>query len=169
MEEKFICDKKYVFHKTKRTIYLPVKLESLPENLVIGGHELLERSEFHVSLVCIGKIAEKFNISIPNFDDKIVEDFCEFAKTKEIKLLGYKDEFRFVERENRKTVVVMCKMLNLDEFFNFINKKYSLEIESPPAHVTLYTLDGEAGIFLISADDIKNFTVPIPNPLGHSL
>jgi len=170
MESPFIFGgEKYKFIPEKGIISLPVKLENLPDKLVVKELTLLKRAEFHVSLVCIRKIIEKYKISIPNFENKILNDFSEFTKTKDVASISYKDEFKFVAKENKKTLVVMCEVSNLDNFFDFINKKYSLEIESPPAHVTLYTEDGESGIYLIRADDIKNFTKPIPNPIGHSL
>ncbi|MES3032159.1 MAG: hypothetical protein V4699_02880 [Patescibacteria group bacterium] len=169
MDKKFTYGNKYVCNLEKKTIFLPVELENLPDKLIIGEFTLFKRSEFHVSLVCVGKIIEKYKISIPDFWNKVVDDFYEFTRTKKIEIIGYKDEFKFVVRENKKTVVVMCEMSNLNEFFDFINHKYTLNIDYPPAHITLYTLDGESGIFLISIDDIKNFTKPITNPIGFIL
>src|SRR3989344_5964208 len=169
MEIETICNGKYEFYTEKKTISLPVELKNLPDQLIVKERTLFKRSEFHVSLVCINKIIEKYNINIPDVTTKIVNDFCEFTKDNEIKVLSYKDEFKFVEREDKTTIVVMCETLNLHKFFDFINKKYSLEVDLPPAHVTLFTLDGKSGIYLISPNDIKNFTQPIPNPLGHSL
>jgi hypothetical protein len=64
---------------------------------------------------------------------------------------------------------VRCNVSNLDKFFELINKKYGLNIEYPPAHVTLYTLKDKLGIFLTDNDDIKKLTKLIPNPIGHLL
>ena len=50
-----------------------------------------------------------------------------------------------------------------------MNKKYELNIEYPPTHVTLYKLPGKLGIFLTDKSDIKNLTRPIQNPIGHLL
>ena len=64
----------------------------------------------------------------------------------------------------------MCQMLNLNKFFDLINKKYGLNIKYPTTHITLYnTFKNKPGIFLMDSDDIKNFTVPIPNPIGFLL
>jgi hypothetical protein len=168
MDKELICGDKYQFFTKNKIIGLPVKLENLPNKIEVEGNSLLLRSSFHVSLVCIGKIIEKYNIFISDFENKIINDFCEFVKTNEVKVLQFND-FKFVARDEKKTVVVMCKVSNLDNFFYNINKKYKLEIEYPPTHVTLYTLDGKSGIFLTNANDIKNLTKSIPNPIGHPL
>jgi hypothetical protein len=63
----------------------------------------------------------------------------------------------------------MCKISNLSEFFESINKKYGLSIEYPPTHVTLYVLPSKMGIFLTDSNDIQKLTEPIINPIGLSL
>ncbi len=168
MDKKLICENKFQFNIKNKVIGLPIKLENLPSKLVIEGNTLVLKEVFHVSLVCIGKIIEKYNVSIPDFENKIINDFCEFSKTNEIKVLEYCD-FKFVTELDQKTIVVMCKISNLDKFFKTINNKYELNIEYPPTHSTLYTLPGKSGIFLTNANDIKNLTKPIPNPIDHLL
>ena len=166
MDKKLICENKFQF--MNRTICLPIKMEDLPNKLIIEGSTLLLKTSFHVSLVCIGEIIKKHNISISNFENKIIDDFCEFSRVNEVKVLKY-DDFRFVTRDDLKSVVVMCEILNLEKFFEIIDEKYELNIEYPPTHITLYTLESKPGIFLTDANDIKNLTKPISNPTGHLL
>ena len=168
MEREFICGNKYTISGTN-TVGLPVLLENLLNEIVIEGNALVLKSSFHISLVCINEIIKKHNISISGFVDSMKKDFCDFVKTNDINLLSYLDDFRFVEENELKTVIVMCKVSNLDNFFGTINKKYGLTIECPPTHVTLYTLKDKLGIFLTDTNDIKNFTKPIPNPIGRFL
>lgn len=164
---KPICGNKFQYTVNK-TIILPIKLENLPNEIMIQNNTLLLQSSFHVSLVCINEIIKKHNISIPDFENKIVSDFCEFSKTNKIEVLKYND-FKFTVKDDLKTVIVMCDISNLDEFFKIINNKYGLNIEYPPTHVTPYILPNKHGIFLTDANDIKKFTEPIPNPIGFSL
>ena len=168
MDKKLICGNKFQFNLRNKVIGLSVKFENLPNELIIEGNNLILKDSFHVSLVCIGKIMEKYNVSIPDFDNKIVNDFCEYSKTNEIEVLEYND-FKFAVEKDLKSIIVTCKVSNLNKFFEFINKKYGLKIEYPPTHVTLYTLSGKLGIFVTDLNDIKNLTKPIPNPIGHSL
>src|SRR3989344_5957913 len=131
MSSRFICEtKKYKIggEKEDTTIYLPVSFEGLPEEVKVQEQTLYFPNPFHVSLVYIGKIVEKYNITIPNFLNKIVNDFCEFTKTHDIEVVRYNNEFKFVARNDKKTVIVMCEVSNLNKFFDSINKKYELHI-----------------------------------------
>ena len=148
------------------TIVLPVSLTGLPEKIEVEGHKLFLKNSFHVSLVCIGKIIEKQHISIPDFINKVFTDFCEFTKDKNISFIQYQNKFRLVSQGERYSVVVMCEISNLDEFFIYLNEKYNIQIESQPTHVTLYTLEHNTGIFLTDSEDIKNLTKSISNPIG---
>ncbi len=163
---KFICNNKYEFQNN--SIGLPVEIQNLPGQLLIEGNTLVAKNSFHVSLVCIEQIMEKYNVSIFDFEDKVISDFCEFEKNNDVKIIKYKD-FKFVSKNDKKSVVVMCEVSNLYKFFKIINEKYKLDIEYPPTHVTLYTLEGKPGIFLTDASDIKNLTKPISNPISLSL
>ncbi len=168
MEEKFICnDEKYTLKK--QTISLPVAIQGLPDKLEIGGYTLLRRSSFHVSLVCIGKIIEKEGIQIPEFENAIINDFCEFVSQNDISLIRYRDEFRFVVQNERRSVVAMCEVTNLEKFFDLLNKKYKLHLKVPPTHVTLYTLQLNLGIFLTDLSDIQKLTKLIPKPFNEIL
>lgn len=167
MERKLICGDRFVFGH--ETISLPVSLKNIPKEIIFQGNAFLVNDFLHVSLVCIGKIIEKYNVQIVNFKDKIINDFCEFSSSNILEPVSYTNDFKFVERDDKKTVVVMCKVPSLDEFFKLINKKYELNIEYPPTHVTLYKQPGKLGIFLTDLNDIKNLTKSISNPIGLSL
>ncbi len=167
MERKLICGDKFVFGHG--TISLPVSFENVPNELVFEGNNLLINDFLHVSLVCIGKIIEKYNVKIPDFENKIIEDFCEFSNENSVEPVIYNNDYKLAEKDEKKTIVVMCKVPNLNKFFELINKKYGLNVEYPPTHVTLYKQPGKLGIFLTNMEDIKNFTKPITNPIGHLL
>ena len=169
MEKPFICGgSKYTISATN-TIGLPVLLEGLPKEISVNENKLFLKSFFHVSLVCINEIIKKYNILNPKFRDSVLEDFCEFTKTSDIKLLRYSDDFKYAEENNLKTVIILCEVSNLVKFFGILSKKYGLKIEYPPTHVTLYAHNGKTGIFLIDSNDIKNLTKSIPNPVGRLL
>ena len=167
MKIKLICGGKFQF--INQVIGLPVNLDNLPNKLIIDNNNLLLKTSFHVSLVCILEIVKKHNISISDFENNIINDFCEFIKSNNISLESYINNFKFCVQDDKKSIIVLCKITNLNKFFENVNKKYGLKIEYPPTHVTLYTLDGGKGIFLTDANDIKNLTKPIPNPIGRSL
>ncbi len=169
MEYRTICGGKFIFEHN--TICLSVSFSEMPDQVIFEGKTFVLNSFLHISLVCVGKIIEKYNISIQDFENKIINDFCEFSKNNEIKSVEYTNDFKFVTKKekDKETIVVMCNVPNLNKFFDLMNKKYEMNVEYPPTHVTLYTLPGKLGIFLIDNNDIKNLTRPIQNPIGHSL
>ena len=114
-------------------------------------------------------MVKKHNISIPNFRDSVLRDFCDFIATNDINLLDYLNDFKYVEEGSLKTTIVMCEVSNLDKFFGILNEKYGLKLEYPPTHVTLYAHDGKTGIFLTDSSDIRNLTKPVENPIGRTL
>jgi len=167
MDRELICGGKFVFGH--ETISLLVSLKDIPSKITFEENTFLVNDFLHISLVCIGKIIEKYNIQIPDFKDEMIKDFCEFSYKNDVKLVSYTNDYKFAEKDDKKTIIVTCNVSNLDKFFELVNKKYELNIEYPPTHVTLYKLPGKLGIFLIDSNDIKNLTKPIPNPIDHLL
>ncbi len=106
----------------------------------------------------------KNNVKIPDFLSSVVSDFCEFAKSNKIDEVTYRNEFRFASENERRAVIVMCDVTGLNKFFDEINKKYHMKLEYPPTHVTLYTLQLNAGIFLTDSKDIEKLSMSIENP-----
>ena len=145
MDRELICGDKFVFGH--ETISLLVSLKDLPNEIVFEENTLLINDFLHVSLVCVGKIIEKYNVLIPGFKNKVIKDFCECSQNNEIKQVQYTNDFKLVSKEDKKTIIVMCKVPNLNKFFELMNKKYELNIEYPPTHVTLYKLPGKLGNF----------------------
>jgi len=145
---------------------LPVSLDNLPKQIEVEGCKLALKSNFHVSLVCIGKIIEKHKISIPDFENLIIKDFCDFIKNNDVSLIRYRDEFRFATENEEKSIVVMAEVSNIDKFFNILNEKYGLKAEVQPTHVTLYTLQPDIGIFITDSKNLEHLTKTIKSPIG---
>ena len=167
--KNFICDSDRYTISPTNTIALPVALENLPNEIKIEEEILVLKSSFHISLVCINQIVLKYKVDILNFRDLVLKDFCEFTKTNDISLVKYTNEFKFAVENDLKTIIVLCDVSNLNNFFHLINKKYGLNIEYPPTHVTLYALPNKLGIFLTDSNDIETLTKPILNPIGRNL
>ncbi|MDD4531615.1 MAG: hypothetical protein PHH21_02840 [Candidatus Pacebacteria bacterium] len=165
IEERYICNgNKYTFRDG--TITLPASLDNLPKQIEVEGCKLTLKSNFHVSLVCVEKIMEKHRISIPDFENLVIKDFCDFIKNNDFSLIRYRDEFRFATENEKKSIVVMAEVSNIDKFFNILNKKYGLKAEVQPTHVTLYTLQPDIGIFITDSKDLEHLTKTIKSPIG---
>ena len=103
MSKKYICNgEKYELGGTTGDIIgLPLSFKNMPQSIEVNGDKLFIRNAFHVSLVCIGKIVEKYNIQIPDFVNKVVADFCDFVQDNPIELTCYRDEFRFAQEKEQ--------------------------------------------------------------------
>jgi len=153
-----------IFNPPISSIALPLLLKGLPQGIQIGDIALVLKSSFHVSLVCTGKISEKNNIPASGFHENILKDFEDFIKNKPVEFQGFTNEFRLVSEDEKRTIIAMCEVSNLKEFFEIVNTKYNLQLEYPPLHVTLYTLQPDVGIFVTDKADIENLTTVLPNP-----
>lgn len=167
-DAKFICGgETYAFGK--QTIFLPVSFPNLPPTVDVEGQTLVVKPTFHVSLVCIGKIAEKYRVTIPDFENSVIKEFCEFTKEHDVSVAKFRDEWKFAREGEKRAVVEMCDVPNLDKFFNLLNTKFNLAVPYPPTHATIYTLQPNVGIFITDEEDIKNLTKPILPPFPYSL
>lgn len=163
---EFICaGEKYEVGGPKLdTIGLPVVPQGLPPTLEVEGYMLTLKTKFHVSLIAIGQIIKKKSIEDLEFQNNVIADFCQFVQTNPVDLLRYRDEYRFMQEEEKRSVVVMCDISNLDKFFDHLNTVYNLKLEYPPTHATLYTLQPNVGIFMTDSDDMQRLTKVIPSP-----
>ena len=172
MDKKFICgEKQYEVYGDNRAIGLPISIGDIPEEITLQGTKFSFPSPFHVTLFYTERFIDKYNIFISDFKNKVVDDFCKFTSKNKIEFIKYINDFRIVSRDgSMKSIFVRCEMNNLNEFFDFVNEKYKLNIAYPIPHVTLYnTNKGKPGWFLLDSDDLEKYTTPINNPIGRRL
>ncbi|KKW40003.1 hypothetical protein A3I46_01640 [Candidatus Kaiserbacteria bacterium RIFCSPLOWO2_02_FULL_54_13] len=155
-EKKYICGGD-TFTYNKGYITLPVELNGLPETLSIEGETLQKRASFHVSLLCVKNILS----SHPDLEEEILDLFCAFTKENKISFVAYTGEFRFAQDKERKTLVALCAVSNLKECSELLEEKLGIDIPPQPTHVTLYTLQPDAGIGLNSPAEIEGKSVSI--------
>ena len=124
-------------------IYLRLTIRDLPPKLNVSGYELLAKEEFHCSLVCVKDLQEKYGDDI---NEKIINLFHNFSSKNKMDLVGYRNEFRLVQRGERVSVIVMCDISNIDKFFELMKQELGIESDIQPTHVTLYTLQPNMGI-----------------------
>ena len=177
MEKEFICGgEKYEVYGDNLGIGLVVNLGGLPEKVKVRDTNFYLPAPYHVTLFYLERYTKIYEIQTLNFKSEIIKDFCEFVKTNEIKFLKYKNEYRIVQRSDRPdkepkvSIIVMCEVANLNNFFDLVNEKYGLNIKYPVPHVTLYnTLKGEPGWYLLDIEDLKTYTTFIENPIDRML
>ncbi len=130
--------------------------KELPDSLKIKGYNLFLKSEFHITLICAKRIAAIINAEkIEELEADIVKEFIDYASKKP--LLNYKPSkvFKFVERDEKKTLIIMVEVPGLEQFFKLLSKKYKKDLPLQPTHVTLYTLQPNIGIGILSIEQLE--------------
>lgn len=138
-----------------------IELDNLPPTFTIGEYELTLKSEFHISLVCVKKIApliDPENVSV--IEAEIVEAFKEFIQSTPLTNYTLTDQFRLVRRDDRATLVVLAKVLGIEAFFAKLEEKYDKKLPVQVTHITLYTLQPETAIGIISQEDLERLSEP---------
>ncbi len=147
-------------------IILPeLNIDNIPEAIQLEGIDLVKKSEFHITLVAVNKIAQLIN---PEENDRIeaeiTDSFKEFVQQNPIENFELTNEFRLAQRGEKKTVVAMANIENLADFYEKLRNDYQVDIPTQPAHITLYSLEPEEGISLSSQADIDSDTEPVDIP-----
>lgn len=133
-----------------------LRFEDLPDNISVKGYELQLKTEFHISLVCAKKIAAIIDEQrTEEIQAEIVNKFAEFVSKTPLYIYQPLKIFRFVQRGEKKTVIMMVEVLRLNEFFELLETNYKKKLPRQPTHITLYTLQPEAGIGILSDQQLK--------------
>lgn len=138
-----------------------LELSDLPATQQVEGYELLLKSEFHISLICAKRIAALIDTDkATEIEAEIVEAFMGFIVNEPLTDYALTDEYRLVKKDDRVTLVAMAAVPGLDGFFNELERKYGLGLPTQPTHITLYTLQPEAGIGILSQEELgQNSTI----------
>lgn len=135
-----------------------LELRGLPEQVHLGEYNLTLKSEHHISIICAKRIAPIIDDENANaIESKLVEDFKDYVANKN-PLIEYKltEEYRLVRRDEKMSLVVIVILNGLVEYFEHLQNKYNIDLPLQPAHITLYTLQLNVGIGILSDEQLKN-------------
>ncbi len=141
-----------------RYLSLPMPLGMfayLPETVEANGVTLAKKSSFHVSLVRVPDVAR----SLRKPEEWVVARFAEYAAKAPPAFAGFTGELRFAERGERKSVVALCTVPGLPEFFGALSEETGEDVAEQPTHVTLYTLQRDSGIDLTTPEAMDECAV----------
>ncbi len=138
------------------------RFRGLPDKIIIEGTQLLIKSEFHISLVCTKRIAELIDPSQKErIENEIVNLFRSFIEHRNIATFKSTKQLRLVERDERRTLIMMVKLPGLNEFFESLSRQYHQEVPLQPTHITMYTRQPEVGIGILSNEELEHDSKPI--------
>ena len=140
-------------------------IHNVPEKISVDGYELFKKGEFHVSIMALKNLAPMLNAENPEqASEQLKQDFLEFVKTHDVTDFRLTGEYRLVKRDERVTVVAMVELKNIDELFDYLRSKHGIDFPTQPTHITMYTLQPEAGIGILSQDELIDSSSVIDIP-----
>ena len=154
-----------VYNYEEGYIGLNISIAGLPESIVFKGNEFVLKSDFHITL--INAVATARSIDINNaesIEKEIVYEFKNFINKQSLDRYQLFKKFRFVTRDERKSVIAMANVPNLKEFFDVLRQKYNTAIPYQPTHATIYVLPSKGGIGLLSDEQLEQDSVPVEVP-----
>lgn len=154
-----ICNTENITYN-KGYIALWCKDYDLPATFMVEGEALFKKDRFHVSLLCVKNILA----ANPDIEAEVLRHFCDFIQEHQVQFAGFTKEFRLAEADERKSVVALCQVSNLHKLAAYLNEKIGVTIAPQPAHVTIYTLQANAGIGLNSPEEMAEKTEQIEVP-----
>ena len=140
-------------------------LQNVPEKISIDDYELLKKGEFHVSIMALKNLAPMLNPENPEqSSEQLKQDFLEFVKNHDLTDFRLTGKYRLVKRDERVTVVAMVELKNINALFDYLRSKYSIDFPTQPTHITMYTLQPEAGIGILSQDELTDSSLGVDIP-----
>jgi len=139
----------YICLAVKNPINLPAQIE-------IDGKILFKKDELHISLMALKHLVPMINIGTNNVsEDDLVQDFLDYQSTTDLSQFQPSNIFHYVKRDERESIVIMADVPNLEGLFEMLRAKYGVDLPIQPTHITLYTLQPEAGIGILSQNELE--------------
>lgn len=156
----------YTLYKNSSILLSDVSVPQLPEEITFEGQRLYIKDEFHITLVSARHLAEMINPETPDLVvDQILQEFDEFVRTTQLEDHKISSDFRFVQANKEKTIIVMAEVPNLEKFFDRLDQKFSLELPRQQTHVTLYRYPKDfIGIPIPSLEILQAIARPVDIP-----
>ncbi len=147
---------KYPYGQNEQgSIYLSLDanlFSAFPQEVEWKGVRLSKKDEFHVTLLHAKQTPELSHI--PN--ERLASLFESFVERNPMKFESFLEDLRFIEEGADKTIVARCAVSNLNELFAELNKSFGARLPVQAAHVTLYTLEKNKGIYINSDQQMEN-------------
>lgn len=136
-----------------------------PEKIKVQDYELVKKNEFHISIMALKHLAPMLNPDdVEQASEQLKQNFLEFIKEHNMSNYNLTGEYRLVKRDERVTLVAMARLENLDSFFEYLRLKHTIDFPTQPAHITMYTLQPEAGIGILSDDELQRDSIIVSIP-----
>lgn len=142
-----------------------INLLGLPETIGVEDLTLHKKSEFHVSIMALKHLAPMLDSEhVEQAAEILTRSFLEFANEHDLTSFRLTGEYRLAKRAERVTIVAMVKLDNIAELFDYLRTKHDINFPTQPTHITIYTLQPEIGIGILSEDELANESTVVDVP-----
>lgn len=146
-------------------LFLPVDWsESLPEQVRYLNQTLYRKSELHVSLVCVKKLAAMVSPADTDAASKyILEAVDSFRRSYPgtLNIFTPTGEYRYVTKDDRRSIIAMVEVDGLEALFEHLRSYIHTDLPTQTAHVTLFTASPDKGIGILSNEELMATSVII--------
>ncbi len=140
-------------------------LHNVPEKISVDGYDLLKKGEFHITIMALKNLAPMLNPdNMEEASEQLKQDFLEFVENHNLANFHLTGEYRLVKRGELMTVIAMVQLENIDELFDYLRSKYGVNFPTQPTHITMYTLQPEIGISILSQAELDQDSVVVDIP-----
>ena len=139
----------YIEKAGSESVWLPLPASlflPFPAEIEWNTIKFRKKDEFHVTLLHVKNASIAANVPT----EEILTFFDLFIEKHPIEFLSTVDDFRYMQENERKTIVVRCDVSNLDLLFTELNEKFNINVPKQPPHVTIYSLPDKPAIHILS-------------------
>lgn len=147
-----------------RSVIAPLTIAGLPAGVEALGQRWLRKSEFHLTAV-----AERALDLGPPRLRRAVERLGRGRALGPVTVTPDVRRVSHPDRPELRTLIVMVECHGLATFYRELSVELGIELEPPPAHVTLYSSDPNVGIGIIDARELIARAPPLRREQQHAV
>lgn len=141
---------------------LPIeKFSGLPEEVFVEGNRFVKKKEFHATVINGRGVATDLTggseSRVVEIEKELQKILTDYIKTFPIKFDGFEDDLRLAKQNNRISIAARCKLINLEGYFEEINRKYGKRYAIQPPHVSIYTLPDGLAVGIDSVEQMESY------------
>ncbi len=138
---------------------------TLPESILVEQQTFWRKSGLHISLLALVDLVPLIRQAGQDVTEQdLVDDFLAYQTTHRLVDFTPTGQLRLVKKGARQSVVLMVDLPEIEGLFSILRQKYGAQLPTQPAHITLYTLQPEAGIGLLSPAELEQYSQPVRLP-----
>lgn len=155
------------------SLLVPLPFLDLPCELRLLDAEWRRKGEFHVTAAHTPSIAERIrgplSLAPEEAEDAAWAALRGASRSQAVGDVILADEFHRVRRDGARTLIVLCGVEGLTDLYRHLGERLGTDVESPPAHVTLYTNPGGEGIGLHTREELERDATALANAAATEL